>query len=105
MFSIVFLQIKAKTKISSTKDEKDFRMGAFVVATIFASAFIFYLLFLIGTIATENEETNKRMLVLGVYNSIVSMPSAFTHRHSFNFFDISYILTFCMMIAQGIVML
>jgi len=52
MFSIVFLQIKAKTKISSTKDDKDTRIGLIVVFTIFFSAFVFYIILLAGTVST-----------------------------------------------------
>lgn len=49
MFSIIFLQIKAKTKISSTKDDKDYRLGLYVVAAVFLAAFCFYVPFFIGS--------------------------------------------------------
>lgn len=50
MFSIIFLQIKAKTKISSTKDDKDYRLGLYVVAAVFLAAFCFYVPFFIGSL-------------------------------------------------------
>ena len=55
MFSLVYLQIKAKTKISAEKAEKDLIIGYWVVFTIFITAFVFYAVFLIGTLTTSEE--------------------------------------------------
>ena len=105
MFSLVFLQIKAKTKISQMKAEKDFIIGAGVVLMIFATAFVFYGVFLIGTLVTDNDSEVKRTLILGVFNAIETMPQAFVKRDGMTIFDMGYALTFMMMLAQAVVML
>mmetsp|Transcript_23700 Transcript_23700/g.29393 ORF Transcript_23700/g.29393 Transcript_23700/m.29393 type:complete len:136 (-) Transcript_23700:668-1075(-) len=107
MFSLVFLQIKAKTKISATKTEKDYKMGLAVVLTIFGSAFAFYVTFLIGVLTIDDGAVGmrKNKLLLGVFNAIQTLPSAFSQRTKMTIFDLGYILTFCMMLCQGIVMM
>ena len=67
--------------------------------TIFATALFFYAPLLISSFSVSEGDLGKRKLILGVFNSIVSMPSAFNHRSQFNLFDFGYMLTFCMMIC------
>ena len=105
MFSLVFLQIKAKTKISRDKAGNDKMIGRRVVFFIFATAFVFYSVFLIGTLATSDDNLVKRKLVLGVFNAIETMPSAFIKRDKMTIFDMGYALTFLMMLSQAVVML
>lgn len=74
---------------------------------IFATAFIFYSVFLIGTLTTDDSDDTevKRKLVLGVFNAIETMPSAFIKRDKMTIFDMGYALTFMMMFSQAVVML
>ena len=72
---------------------------------IFATAFIFYSVFLVGTLATGDDSEVKRKLVLGVFNAIETMPSAFIKRDKMTIFDMGYALTFLMMLSQAVVML
>ena len=51
MFSLVFLQMKARTKISDAKPEKDFKIGLTVVLAISLIYLFTYLPFFLGNLA------------------------------------------------------
>lgn len=104
MFSIAFLHIKAKTKISDSKPVKDFKIGLAVVVAVSVIYLSYYLPFFIGNFAI-GDEVNKRTLVLGTFDAIMTMPSAFVTRKEMNLFDLVYMLTMMMMITQAVVLL
>ena len=49
MFSLAFLEVKSKTKLSQKKTEKDFKVGLTVVITIALAYILMYLPILIGS--------------------------------------------------------
>ena len=54
MFSLAFLEIKSRTKISNSKTSIDKKIGLAVILTVFLYYFIVYLPLLISNIASSD---------------------------------------------------
>ena len=107
MFSLAFLEIKAKTKFYDNKSASDFKIGLTVVLVITFSYVMLYLPIIIGNASTGDDQGSqlKRNLLIGVYDALVVMPSPFTQRAQMTLFDLGYMLTFVMLLAQGVILL
>ena len=107
MFSLAFLEIKAKTKFYENKSASDFKIGLKVIVVITLSYALLYLPIIIGNSSTGDSSGGqlKRNLLVGTYDALVVMPSPFVHRSQMTLFDLQYMLTFVMLTAQAVVLL
>lgn len=104
IFAFAFLQIKAKTKVSDSKAEKDEKIGLSVVVAVFFFYFLYYLPLFIGNFFIENNDDDNRKRIVGTFNASMNMPSAFVSRQ-FNLFDLVYMLNCVSNVAQAVVLL
>ena len=107
MFSLAFLEIKAKTKFYENKSASDFKIGLKVIVVITLSYALLYLPIIIGNSSTSDASGSqlKRNLLVATYDALVVMPSPFEHRSQMTLFDLQYMLTFLMLMAQAVVLL
>ena len=106
MFSLAFLEIKSLTKISNTKTKKDWNLGCTIILAVFFNYLLIVGVFMIGFLVGGDENQTKQQMMSYTYNAFMTMPDPFQKQErTFNFFDLTYIITFVMMYAQAVVML
>ena len=69
MFSLAFLEIKSRTKISNSKTSIDKKIGFFVILTVFLYYVLVYLPLLISNTAAD--DGIKANYIIQVYNQFL----------------------------------